>query len=651
MDKILWKASKETIKNSNLKKYETFLKENYNIKIKNDFLKIYNWSIKNSKLFWNSFWEFSEVKGIKKKNCIYSKEFFKSKFLVNSKINFTENLMIKNDSSKAITFISENGFKEKKSWKELYASTSKIINFLKKNKIRKNDRVAAYLPNIIDTVEFFLATTNLGAIWSSCSPDFSTNGVIERFSQIKPKILLISDRYFYNGKEINTLKRLPEILEKIKSIKIVVIINYPGKTQLKVPKLRKVKIFFKKNIHKLNSTKIEFKRFDFDHDLAILFSSGTTGKPKCICHRAGGVLLQHMKEHQLHCNIKPGDNVFYFTTCGWMMWNWLVSALASKASILLFDGFPMYKSSDLLFKIAEEENVTLFGVSAKYLDTLNKLKINIKSNYKLPYLKTICSTGSPLSEDNFDYVYKKIKSNVHLASISGGTDIISCFVLGNIYEPVIRGQIQNSGLAMDLDIFDENGKSLKNKKGELVCKNPFPSMPTKFWNDKNNIKFKFSYFKKFKGVWHHGDFAKKTNDNSFIIFGRSDTTLNPGGVRIGTAEIYSVVEKISEINESLAIGQNWQNDTRIVLFVVLKKNRLLNNKLIQKINLQVRKYASPRHVPKKIIQVKDIPKTKNGKIVELVVKNIVEGEQIKNYQSLANPKALDEFKDLKELNY
>ena len=651
MDKILWKASKETIKNSNLKKYETFLKENYNIKIKNDFLKIYNWSIKNSKLFWNSFWEFSEVKGIKKKNCIYSKEFFKSKFLVNSKINFTENLMIKNDSSKAITFISENGFKEKKSWKELYVSTSKIINFLKKNKIRKNDRVAAYLPNIIDTVEFFLATTNLGAIWSSCSPDFSTNGVIERFSQIKPKILLISDRYFYNGKEINTLKRLPEILEKIKSIKIVVIINYPGKTQLKVPKLRKVKIFFKKNIHKLNSTKIEFKRFDFDHDLAILFSSGTTGKPKCICHRAGGVLLQHMKEHQLHCNIKPGDNVFYFTTCGWMMWNWLVSALASKASILLFDGFPMYKSSDLLFKIADEENVTLFGVSAKYLDTLNKLKINIKSNYKLPYLKTICSTGSPLSEDNFDYVYKKIKSNVHLASISGGTDIISCFVLGNIYEPVIRGQIQNSGLAMDLDIFDENGKSLKNKKGELVCKNPFPSMPTKFWNDKNNIKFKFSYFKKFKGVWHHGDFAKKTNDNSFIIFGRSDTTLNPGGVRIGTAEIYSVVEKISEINESLAIGQNWQNDTRIVLFVVLKKNRLLNNKLIQKINLQVRKYASPRHVPKKIIQVKDIPKTKNGKIVELVVKNIVEGEQIKNYQSLANPKALDEFKNLKELNY
>ena len=651
MDKILWKASKETIKNSNLKKYETFLKENYNIKIKNDFLKIYNWSIKNSKLFWNSFWEFSEVKGIKKKNCIYSKEFFKSKFLVNSKINFTENLMIKNDSSKAITFISENGFKEKKSWKELYASTSKIINFLKKNKIRKNDRVAAYLPNIIDTVEFFLATTNLGAIWSSCSPDFSTNGVIERFSQIKPKILLISDRYFYNGKEINTLKRLPEILEKIKSIKIVVIINYPGKTQLKVPKLRKVKIFFKKNIHKLNSTKIEFKRFDFDHDLAILFSSGTTGKPKCICHRAGGVLLQHMKEHQLHCNIKPGDNVFYFTTCGWMMWNWLVSALASKASILLFDGFPMYKSSDLLFKIADEENVTLFGVSAKYLDTLNKLKINIKSNYKLPYLKTICSTGSPLSEDNFDYVYKKIKSNVHLASISGGTDIISCFVLGNIYEPVIRGQIQNSGLAMDLDIFDENGKSLKNKKGELVCKNPFPSMPTKFWNDKNNIKFKFSYFKKFKGVWHHGDFAKKTNDNSFIIFGRSDTTLNPGGVRIGTAEIYSVVEKISEINESLAIGQNWQNDTRIVLFVVLKQNRLLNNKLVQKINSQIRKYASPRHVPKKIIQVKDIPKTKNGKIVELVVKNIVEGEQIKNYQSLANPKALDEFKNLKELNY
>ena len=651
MKKILWKASREKKKNSNLKNYEIFIKKYYNIKIKNNFSKIHNWSVKNSNLFWNSFWEFSKVKGIKKEGCKIYKDLFKSKFLINSKLNFAENLLAKKDDSIALTFVSENGFKEKKSWKDLYVSISRIINFLKKNKIKKNDRVAAYLPNIIETVEFFLASSSIGAIWSSCSPDFGTNGVIERFSQIKPKILIISDRYFYNGKEINILKRLPEIIKKIKTIKKIVVLNYPGKKQLKIPRIKNIEIFSKKNIEKKGYTKIKFKKFDFDHELAILYSSGTTGKPKCICHRAGGVLLQHLKEHQLHCDIKPGDKIFYFTTCGWMMWNWLVSALASEASILLYDGFPMYKSSDLLFKIAHEEKVTLFGVSAKYIDTLNKLNINIKSNYKLPHLRTVCSTGSPLSEDSFEYVYKKIKSNVHLASISGGTDIISCFVLGNIYEPVKKGQIQNSGLGMDLDIFDDYGKSIKNKKGELVCKNSFPSMPTKFWNDKKNNKFKSSYFRKYKGVWHHGDFAKKTKDNSFIIYGRSDTTLNPGGVRLGTAEIYSVVEKFPEIIESLAIGQNWDNDVRIVLFVVLKKDNYLDSKLKKKISLKIKKYASPRHVPKKIVQVNDIPRTKNGKIVELAVKNVIEGDKIKNLQALANSEVLDEFKNLKELSY
>ena len=473
--------------------------------------------------------------------------------------------------------------------------------------------------------------------------------MIERFSQIDPKILIVVDRYYYNGKEINVLSRVPEIIKNIKSIKKVLVINYPGKKNLDTKKIKKIKIYKWKDILKTNTSKIEFKKFDFEHELAILYSSGTTGKPKCICHRAGGVLLQHLKEHQLHCDIKPGDKVFYFTTCGWMMWNWLVSALSSKASLLLFDGFPMFKRKDLLFKIANEEKVTLFGVSAKYIDTLNKDKVNIKSKYKLEKLRTICSTGSPLSGNGFEFIYKKVKSNVHLASISGGTDIVSCFVLGNIYEPVVKGQIQNCGLGMDVDVYNDKGRSVKNKKGELVCKNAFPSMPIKFWKDKNDTKFKNAYFNKYPGVWHHGDFAEKTKSNSFVIYGRSDATLNPGGVRLGTAEIYTVLERFSEIEEGLAIGQNWKNDIRIILFLVLKKNIKLSEKLKIEIKKSIRKYASPRHVPNKLIQIEDIPRTKNGKIVELSVKNIIEGNKIKNIEAISNPEILKNFENIKEL--
>ncbi|MDC3020431.1 acetoacetate--CoA ligase [Candidatus Pelagibacter sp.] len=649
MPKKLWEPSKALIKNSNLFKYEKFVSKNYKYNFSRNYKKLLNWSVKNPKDFWNSIWNYFEIIGEKTNKFKLTKDLINSKFFLNSKLNFAENLLVKNSNQKAITFVSENGYREQKSWRELNIAIKKLISFYKKINISEKDRIAAYTPNQIETVECFLSASALGSIWSSCSPDFGVPGVIERFSQIKPKLLIITDKYYYNGKEINIIERLPKILKKIKSIKSVLILNYPGKKIIKLKKIKSVKIYYHSEIKKLESHNKKLKKFDFDHELAILYSSGTTGKPKCICHRSGGVLLQHLKEHQLHCNIKPNDNVFYFTTCGWMMWNWLVTALASKASILLFDGFPMYKSPELLLEIANKEKVTLFGISAKYIDQLIKQNVKVNEKIKLESLKTICSTGSPLSKDGFEFVYRNIKKNVHLASISGGTDIVSCFVNGNIYSSVNSGEIQNNGLGMDTAVFSEKGKSILNKKGELVCRNPFPSMPLRFWNDPGKVKYKKAYFSKFKNIWHHGDYAERKNNGSYIIYGRSDATLNPGGVRLGTAEIYSVVEKFKEVKESIVVGQSWDNDVRIILFVVLSKKNKLNEKLILKLKNTIRYDASPRHVPAKIIAVKDIPRTKNGKIVEVAVKNVIDGNKINNIEALSNPSALNEYKNLIEL--
>ena len=652
MKKYLWKLNNKKLNKTNLFLYSKFINKNFKVDVVADFNKLWKWSIENPKHFWNSIWDFTKIKG-NKGNIVLkkSKIFYKNKFFPQAKLNYAQNILIKKNNKPAIIFKSENGYRTSITWKNLNLSVNRLSNWMKNNGIKKGDRVAAYLPNIPETVTAYISTSTIGAVWSSCSPDFGVPGVIERFSQIKPKILFIGNEYFYNGKKINILERLGEITKKIPSIKKIILIPYPGTEINTSTILKKNTLIWKNIIIKKNRKKTKYVMSNFNDPLAILYSSGTTGKPKCICHSVGGVLLQQNKELQVHSDVKEGDRVFYFTTCGWMMWNWLVGALSSGATILLFDGFPMYKRDDLLLKFADEEKATLFGVSAKYIDVLNNNKVVTKKKYKLKRLKTICVTGSPLSKEGFKYVYKSIKKDIHLSSISGGTDIVSCFVLGNLFQPVYAGEIQNRGLGMDVDIFDDKGISLKNKKGELVCKKPFPTMPIKFWNDVGDKKYKSAYFEKYKNIWHHGDFAKITDNKGFVIFGRSDTTLNPGGVRLGTAEIYSEVEKFKEIKESIVIGQLWKNDIRIVLFVILNPKYFFSEELKKNIKKQIKKNASPRHVPAKIILVNDIPRTKNGKIVELAVKNIIEGNEIKNKEALSNPEVLDQYINLKELNY
>ena len=644
--KPLWKPKAKEIESSLLNLFFNHLEKNNYLKNNRIFLDLWNWTIKNPDIFWSEFWNFSKIIGDKGKRVIDKDKIFnKSKFFSDSKVNYTENILKKRSNDVAINFFSETGFEEKISWNSLYEKVCKFSFYLKSLGLKKGDRVAAYVPNKIETVISFLACAKNGIIWSSCSPDFGAQGVIERFKQIEPEVFITSDYYFYNGKKINILDKVDNILKEIPSIKKTLVFPYNKKEKSDIKNF----IDFDKKLDESELDEI-FERFEFNHPIYILYSSGTTGKPKCITHGTGNVLIEHNKEFMLHCNIKDNQRLFYYTTTGWMMWNWLVGGLVTGSSIFLFDGSPTYPKLEVLLEYCQNKKFNLFGISAKYIDHLRNENFNSK-NLNLNSVKIITSTGSPLSEESFKYIYENIKEDVHLASIAGGTDMVGCLVLGNLYSEVYKGEIQGQSLGIDVDVFTEEGKSAKQgEKGELVVKQPFPSMPIKFWGDNNGEKYHKAYFTKFDNIWHHGDFIERTSNNGFIIRGRSDSTLNPGGVRIGTAEIYQQVEDIDFVTEGLIVGQDYTDDVRIVLFVTTRNNVDLDNEKIKIIKEKIKKNCSPKHVPSIIIKAPEIPKTKSGKIVELAVKKIINGEQINNKEAIANPDCLNFFDNLSELN-
>ncbi len=610
---------------------------------------LHAWSVAQRAEFWDMVWDYCGVIGDKgERRLVDGDKMPGAQFFPDATLNFAENLLRKTGDGPAMIFRGEDKAAYSVTWDQLRNLVSRTQQALREAGIQPGDRVAAMLPNLPESIALMLAVTSIGAIWSSCSPDFGERGVLDRFGQIEPKVFFAVDGYWYNGKKIDLTERLRAIAAQLPTVQQIVIVPYldtASDVAAALPRATTLEAFAKP----FSAKPLTFARMPFNHPLYILFSSGTTGIPKCIVHGAGGTLLQHLKEHRLHCDLHAGDKLFYFTTLGWMMWNWLVTGLASDATLVLWDGSPFAPRPEVLFDYAQDEGITVFGTSAKYIDACKKAGLAPAKTHDLSAMKVMTSTGSPLAAESFDYVYADIKKDLHLASISGGTDIVSCFVLGDPTAPVYRGEIQAPGLGLAMDVWSDDGRHVVEEKGELVCTRAFPSMPVMFWNDPDGKKYRAAYFERFDNVWCHGDFAEWTRHGGLIIHGRSDATLNPGGVRIGTAEIYAQVEQIPEVLEAIAIGQDWDNDVRVVLFVRLKEGTALDDALRDKIKLKIRTGASPRHVPAKIVQVADIPRTKSGKITELAVRDVVAGRPVKNTEALANPEALDLYKDLSEL--
>ena len=648
MTEPLWRPSEHAIERANMTAFMRLVNAEHGTDIK-DYAGLHAWSLEHLEAFWTLFWQFGGIIGERGATVLADGDQMPgAQWFPDSRINFAENLLRRRDEGTALVFWGEDRIKRRMTHAELWSAVARLADALAADGVGPGDRVAGVMPNVPETMVAMLAATSLGAIWSSCSPDFGVQGIMDRFGQIEPKVMFGVESYAYNGKAHDCGEKLAEVAAQLTSLKRVVIMPYLSVGEALAGRLKGGATLAAYTEGRQDQT-IAFSRQPFNHPLYIMYSSGTTGVPKCIVHGAGGTLMQQLKEHLLHVDIKPDEKLFYFTTCGWMMWNWLAAGLSAGATLMLFDGSPFHPSGNILFDYCEAEGINVFGTSAKFIDACAKADLKPRVSHDLSALRAVLSTGSPLVPESFDYVYRDVKGDVMLASISGGTDILSCFALGNPILPVWRGELQCRGLAMAVEVWDDERQPLRGEKGELVCVKPFPSMPIGFWNDPDGEKYRAAYFERFPGVWCHGDYVELTEHEGIIIYGRSDAVLNPGGVRIGTAEIYRQVEQLPEVLESLVIGQDWDGDVRVVLFVRLREDLVLDETLIKRIKDQIRKNTTPRHVPAKVVAVTDIPRTKSGKIVELAVRHVVHGRPVKNVEALANPEALEQYRDRDEL--
>jgi acetoacetyl-CoA synthetase len=649
MIKPIWEPGKERVDGANISRFMRFVQQQTNNDDIRRYAPLYDFSVRQPEKFWQFVWEFCGIRasGDFDEVLVDGDKMPGARWFPGVRLNFAQNLLRHKDDRIALIARNEWGDNRQFTYADLHEQVGKLGNALREAGVVAGDRVAAFMPNVPETVIAMLAATSIGAVWSSCSPDFGINGVVDRFGQIAPKVLFTTDAYGYGGKRFDCLAKIRSVLERLPSVEKLVVVPASSE-ELKLEGLRNAVAWPDFLGHELHPPR--FEMLPFDHPLYVMYSSGTTGVPKCIVHGAGGTLIQHLKELVLHTDLKREDTIFYYTTCGWMMWNWLVSSLAVGATIVLYDGSPFHPDGNVLWNLIDEVGIDVFGTSAKWIAAVEKAGIVPRESHKLLTLRTILSTGSPLSDESFEYVYRDVKQRVMLSSISGGTDIISCFVLGNPTGPVWRGEIQCRGLGMKVDVYDDDGKPVRGEKGELVCTAPFPSMPIGFWNDPDGSRYRAAYFEKFPGIWSHGDYLEMTAHDGLVIYGRSDAVLNPGGVRIGTAEIYRQVEQLDEVVESLVIGQDWEGDVRVVLFVKLQEGARLGEDLVNRIKKRIRDNTTPRHVPAKVVQVADIPRTKSGKIVELAVRDVVHGRPVKNLEALANPEALAHFSDREELS-